>query len=449
MPPEVLVGRSFEFVIRVNNLGDGELQDVTLTDTTEGGARIEDATPKAEKVEGKESTWRLGTLGPRQTREVRIRAVAVDETPITGCAVATFRPSVCATTRVVRPAVELTKSLPAETILCDPFPVKLTIRNSGTSALNDVRITDNLPEGLKTDFGESKKVFEVGRLNPGESREVSFSAKASRTGRFANTASTTSAEGAEATAEAAINVLQPVLTLSCQTPPAKTLPGIPEAFVQFLGRPFEVCWEIGNSGNAPSANSRLEVIVPAGVDVRSATDSGSASGGRLVWNLGPIASGATRKVCATLVAARAGTYAFQASATGACAAPIETACSVRIQGVNAVLVELVDDPDPIQVGESTTYTIRVTNQGGGLDLQDVAVRVTFPDGMEPAAASNAGQIQAKTVTWNPVPSIPLRQSLTYTVKGKGTAAGDHRLEAQVTARYRETPITEFESTTVY
>ncbi|MGE4181392.1 MAG: hypothetical protein AB7J34_16330 [Limisphaerales bacterium] len=449
VPSEVLVGRSFEIVIRVTNLGEGELQDVTLTDTTEGGARVEDATPKADQVDGKQSTWRLGNLGNRQTREVRVRAVATDETPITGCAVATFRPSACATTRVVRPAIELTKSMPAEALLCDPVPVKLVVRNSGTSALNDVRITDNLPEGLSTDSGESKRTFEVGRLNPGESREVGFGSKASRTGRFVNTASVTSAEGAEASAEAAINILQPVLTVACQTPPARTLQGIPEPFVQFLGRPFEVCWEVGNSGNAPSANSRLDVVVPAGVEVRSATEGGSASGGRIAWNLGPIAPGGTKKVCATLVAARAGTYAFQASANGACAAPVETACSVRIQGVNAVLVELVDDPDPIQVGENTTYTVRDTHQGGGLDLLDVAVRVVFPDGMEPTAASNAGQVQGKTVTWAPVASLPLRQSLAYTVTGKGTAAGDHRLEVLVTTRGRQTPITEFESTTVY
>jgi uncharacterized repeat protein (TIGR01451 family) len=449
MPAEVLVGRTFEFVIKVTNLGDGELQDVLLTDSTEGGARIEEATPKADQVNGKESTWRLGNLGARQSREVRVRAVAIDETPITGCANATFRPGVCATTQVVRPAIELVKTLPADALLCDPIPVKLVVKNSGSSVLNNVKITDNLPEGLRSDSGEGTKSFEVGRLNPGQSREVTFAAKAARPGQFVNKAQVTSAEGAEATAEATVNVLQPVLAVNCQTPVLRTIAGIPEGFAQFLGRPFDVCWEISNTGNAPSANSTVEVVVPAGVVVRSATDGGSVSGGRLVWNLGSLAAGASRKVCATWVAASAGSYEFQASVAGGCAAPVQTRCSVPIQGVNAVLVELVDDPDPIQVGEQTTYTIRVTNQGGGLDLHDVAVQAVFPEGLDPVAASNAGQVNGKSVKWAPVASIPLRQSVTYTVTGRGKSAGDHRVEVQVTTRARQLPIAEVESTTVY
>ena len=37
------------------------------------------------------------------------------------------------------------------------------------------------------------------------------------------------------------------------------------------------------------------------------------------------------------------------------------ACTLWI-GVAAVLLEVVDDPDPIQADEQNTYTIRVTNQ---------------------------------------------------------------------------------------
>ncbi|MBL9127891.1 MAG: hypothetical protein JNL97_09610 [Verrucomicrobiales bacterium] len=117
--------------------------------------------------------------------------------------------------------------------------------------------------------------------------------------------------------------------------------------------------------------------------------------------------------------------------------------------MNAILVELVDDPDPIQVGERTTYTVRVTHQGGALDLRDVAVVARFPEGLEPSAPSHGGQVQGRVVTWAPVPAILPKQSVTYTVVGKGTTAGDHRLEVEVTTRGRKSPITEIESTTVY
>ncbi len=449
MPGEVMVGKPFEFVIKVSNIGGTDLQEVVLTDRTEGGVRIEAATPRADQSNGGESVWRFDVLPARQTREVRVRAVATGETPITGCATATFRPAACATTRVVRPEIQLTKSMPGEALLCDLIPVTVVVRNSGSSALNGVRITDSLPEGLSTEGGESRRVLEVGRLIPGQTREFTFNVKGARTGRFVNPAEVVSDEGAKATAEAAVSILQPVLAVACQPPALRTVTGIEQGFAQFIGRPFEVCWEVRNTGNAPSANSTLQVNLPAGVQVRSAGDGGSASGNRVTWNLGSLAPGASRKVCGTFVAGTAGSYAFEASVAGACAVMATARCTVPIQGVNAILVELVDDPDPIQVGERTTYTVRVTNQGGGLDLLDVGVEAVFPEGMDPVTASNSGQVRGKTVTWAPVGSLPLRQSVTYTVTGVARAVGDLRVEVKVTTRGRQTPITELESTTVY
>jgi hypothetical protein len=121
----------------------------------------------------------------------------------------------------------------------------------------------------------------------------------------------------------------------------------------------------------------------------------------------------------------------------------------RFQRINAILVELVDDPDPVKVGEKSTYTIRVTNQGGGTDLHDVAVLASFPDGLSPFAASNNGGIAGGEVTWRPLPILGLRQSITYSVNAKAKAEGDHRVEIRVTSRDRPEPIIETESTTVY
>lgn len=447
VPTEVLAGQPFDIVYKISNLTDLLVQEVTFAGQADRNFRAEDATPEPDRLADNEATWIIGDLPPRQSREIRVRGAALEEGSVTGCGTVTFNPVLCDTIRVVKPAIQLAKSMPAQVIQCDPIPVRLVVRNNGSSALTGVRVTDMLPAGLQTESGQNTATFDVGTLAPGESKELTFNASATRTGKFTNPARATSAQGVEATTEASITVVKPALTVECQVPALKEMDG--QRFTEFFGRPFEVCWTVQNTGDAVSANTVLEVPVPAGLTFRSATEGGSASGGAVVWNLGSLAPGASRKVCATFVGANAGGFTFSASTRGACASPAATTCSVTIQGISAILVEVVDDPDPIQVGEETTYTIRVTNQGGGLDLRDVVVKAIFPDEMAPGAASGAGQVSGKTVTWPAVANLPVKQAVTYTVKGRALKAGDNRVRFEVTTRERPTPIVELESTTAY
>ncbi len=446
-PSEVLVGQPFEVVYKVSNLTDLLVQDVKLHAHAARNFRGEDASPEPDEMRDGEALWVLGDLPPRESRIIRVRGSALEEGTTSGCVSVSFNPVLCDTIRVVKPAIQLAKSMPAQVIQCDPIPIRLVVRNAGSSPLTNVRVTDSLPNGLATESGQTSVTFDAGTLGPGDSREFTFNALASRTGKFTNPARATSAEGVEASAEASISVVKPALTVACDTPPEMEVAG--QRFTQYFGRPFEVCWTIKNPGDAVSANTILEVPVPEGLTYRSATEGGSLSGSTVVWNLGTLAPEATRKVCATFVAANAGNFTFNATTRGACATPASTTCSIRIQGISAILVEVVDDPDPIQVGEETTYTIRITNQGGGLDLKDVVVKAIFPEGLEPGAASHGAQTVGKTVTWPAVSNLQLRQSLVYTVKGRAVRSGDKRLQVEVTTRDRPTPIIEIESTTTY
>lgn len=447
VPAEVLAGKPFSYEYKVINLTDYTLTDVTVMDRVTDNFQVSDASPRATAVNNGVATWKLDTLGPRETKTIKVTGSASNEGTITTCGWATYSPILCEPIRVVKPAIELVKTMPAQVTQCDPIPVKLVVRNSGSSTLTGVKVTDTLPSGLTTQDGQSTATFDAGTLTAGQSKEFSFVAKAARTGSFTNPAKVTSAQGVEDDAQASVTVTKPALTIACLVPAVKEVSTL--KFTEFIGRPFEVCWEVKNTGNAPSAATVVSVPLPAGLTFRSATEGGTSAGGNVSWNIGVLAPGASKKVCATFSGANGGTYNFAATANGTCADPATSTCSVFIQGVNAILVEVVDDPDPIQVGEETTYTIKVTNQGGGLDLLDVAVVATFPDEIQPGVASNNGRVSGKTVTWPVVPSIAVKQSVTYTVKGKGLRTADARLKVDVTTQLRQTPITEVESTTVY
>ena len=451
VPAEVLAGKPFSYEFKVVNLTDCPLANVQVWDKVTDNFATSDSSPKADSVSGGIASWKFDTLGPRETKTIKVNGSASAEGTITTCGWAVYSPILCEPIKVVKPALELVKTMPEQVTQCDPIPVKLVVKNSGSSRLTQVKVTDSLPAGLTTDAGQSSVSFDAGTMDPGQSKEFSFTAKASKTGSFVNPAKAASAEGVEASAQDNVKVVKPALAIACVTPALKDLSvgNYQAKYTEFIGRPFDVCFEVKNTGDAAAANTVVSVPVPSGLTFRSATEGGANSGGTVSWNLGTLAPGSSKKACMTLSGATGGKYDFSATAKGVCADPASTSCDVLIQGVNAILVEVVDDPDPIQVGETTTYTIKVTNQGGGLDLIDVAIKAAFPAEVDPASPSNNGVISGKNVTWPVVPKLAVKQTLTYTVKGKGLTAGDARLKVDVTTQARSTPITELESTTVY
>jgi uncharacterized repeat protein (TIGR01451 family) len=77
---------------------------------------------------------------------------------------------------------------------------------------------------------------------------------------------------------------------------------------------------------------------------------------------------------------------------------MQSACDTVVTGISALLLENADDPDPVGVGESTVYTVKVTNQGTADDT-NVRLVVEFPAELDPVTASDAGEVAGKTVTF--------------------------------------------------
>jgi len=329
----------------------------------------------------------------------------------------------------------LTKSEPADETICDPIPVTLDVKNTGSSALTGVQIADTLPAGMTSD-GKSALTFDIGNLAPGESKEVKYNATASATGKLVNTAKATSTQGVSAEASATTTVHQPVLAVTCKSPDQ-----------QFMGRKFDVCYTVNNSGDAPAAGSTLAVAVPAGLTVAGTTGNGQVKDSTITYDLGSIDAGASQNVCATFVSATAGTYAFAGTTKGTCAAAASTSCSTKVVGISAILLEKADDPDPVAIGDTTTYTVKVTNQGSA-DDSNVQVIVTIAPELVPVSTSE-GTIDGQTVTLPAVPTLAAKQAVTYKIVAKGVKAGDGHTLFKLSSDVLTSPISAEESTHVY
>jgi uncharacterized repeat protein (TIGR01451 family) len=436
VPAEVLAGQNFDYAYKVSNLTDYPLQMVTLMDRVSPNFTGTQADPQPTGTSGGVATWQLGNLGPKETKDIHVKGSSAEEGSVTTCGWATYSPVLCEDVKVVKANIQLTKTEPSDVLICDPIPVTLVVKNNGSSSLTGVKVVDTLPDGL-TSNGQGSLAFDVGNLAPGESKELKFNANAAKTGQFSNAAKATCSQGISADATASTTVHQPVLTIACKAPDER-----------FMGRPFDVCFTVANTGDVPAAGAVAQVATPAGLTFRSATAGGQVSGNNVVWDLGSLAANAPQNVCVTFVSVSAGTFAFNGTAKGACATEVSTSCQSRVVGVAAILLEKADDPDPIGVGETTTYTVKITNQGTA-DDSNVKMVVTIAPELVPVSATGNGTIDGQTVTFPVVPRLAPKDAVSYQIVAKGVKAGDGHTVFKLTSDVLTSAISAEESTHVY
>jgi uncharacterized repeat protein (TIGR01451 family) len=433
MPPEVSL--SGEFMASLHLTAQACAANVVVHDTVPDNASYVRSEPAA-TVAGKQLTWQIGDVDAGDSRDIKVWLKAEQEGTIVNCASVSADPRTCASTRVVHPAIELTKNEPQDVTICDPIPVTLVVKNTGSSQLTGVKVSDNLPNGLTSD-GKSSLEFNAGTLAPGESKEFKFNAVASTTGKHDNAAQVTSDQGVTAKASASTTVHQALLTIACKAPEER-----------YMGRPFDVCFTVANSGDSAAAGAVAQVPVPSGLTFRSATAGGQLSGNNVTWDLGSLAANGSQQVCATFVSAVAGTYQFNGTAKGTCAKEVSSTCQTRVIGVAAILLEKSDDPDPVGVGETTTYTVKITNQGSADDA-NIRMVVTIAPELAPVSATGDGSIDGQTVTFPAVPRLAAKDAVTYKIVAKGVKAGDGHTSFKLTSDVLKSAISAEESTHVY
>ena len=435
-PSQVLVGQPYAYTYAVSNLTDETLENVTVVDRVTSDFTPTDSDPAANSTGDGKATWNLGTLAPKDSKTITVKGSSADEGVVTTCGWASYNPVVCQDIRVVKANIALTKTEPSDALICDPIPTTLSVKNTGTSPLTGVQITDTLPTGETAD-GKSSLTFDAGNLAPGDSTNFQYNGTATATGPLVNNAKVTSTEGVTADASATVTVHQPVLAITCKATEQ-----------QYIGRKFDVSYTVSDTGDAPAAGSKLEVTVPAGLEVASA-GTGTAANGKIDYDLGTVDTNSPQTVTASFTSAAAGTFDFAGSVSGTCAAAATTTCESKVVGIPAILLEKSDNPDPVAVGDTTVYTVKVTNQGSA-DDSNVAISILVDSELVPVSSDQPNAtINGQTVTFPVIPTLGTKQAVTYTIVAKGVTAGDAHTKFILSSDNVTTPITAEESTTVY
>ena len=438
MPDETRVGQAFDYTVRLTNLTDMEIRDLVLTEQLPAGLDVTGVEPQPESRGDGTLTWKWANLAARGSRTLRVRGSAARPESLTCCAKVTFAAVSCATTRIVQPELVLTKTTPPEVVLCDPITLEMVVRNNGTGVARNVRIVDTLPEGWTTESGQASLVAKAGDLAAGESRRFTATIRSSRAGRFTNTARATEDGGLTAEASSTTVVHQPVLAVSKSGPERR-----------YIGRPATFEITVANTGDAPARDTVLLDTIPAGAQFVSASDGGQATDSGVRWDLGTLAPNAKKTVRIALKLMQKGTIRNVATARAYCAEASAVA-TVDVRGIPAILLEVIDVADPIEVGNNETYEIAVVNQGSA---NGTNIRITCTVPPEEEYVSSTGPTKASvdgpTVTFAPLASLAPGAKVTYKVVVKGVAAADVRFKVSMTSDQAQRPVEETESTNVY
>ena len=431
MPGEVAFGQEFMYQLQV--YANENVADVIVRDTVPEGAVYVRSEPPA-KVTGNLLEWNLGEMDAGQVREIRVWLRPEREGRLGSCATVHALSRVCAFTMVGRATLALTKTGPATAVIGEDVSYNIVVSNSGNAVAKGVVVTDTVPEGLTHASGQSTLSFNVGDLGPTQSRSIPVVLKGVKRGRHVNAATATSSNAGKVSADAATTIFQPGLQVSKVGPQE-----------QFIGKSADYTITVSNIGDTKLSNVTVTDSAPAATRIIAAPGA-AISDTQAAWRLTELGPGEKKTFNITLTTATAGTHANSVvAAAGGLTANAQAATIWR--GVGGMLVEAVDDPDPILVGGTTTYTVRITNQGSG-DLLNINTIGSFPKELTPVAAQG-GTVDGQTVRFQTVARLTSKQSVEFKVTARGANEGDGRVKFTFTEDSLTAPVIKEESTRVF
>jgi uncharacterized repeat protein (TIGR01451 family) len=440
-PPTSKVNQPVTYQLMVKNLCSAPVYQVVVRNKLPAGIKVQGTEPRATN-EGNIWTWDLGTLQPHQEKRLDMQILPEVKGDLACQASVTFTGSSLARLRVREPKLTLKATAPEKVLLGDDATVTLTVTNPGDGQADHVQIKAMLSEGLEHTRGRAVD-FEIGDLGPNESRSVQLVCTTKVGGEQKCDAVATADANLTAQDSAVLEVILPRLALTVNGPK-----------LRYLDRHATYVFHVSNPGTAPATNVTVADQVPQGFKFLTASDGGHLDfATRTVsWFVGDLTPGMSRDVSMEVVAVNTGIHKHQATAVAARGLKTEAEAVTRVEGLSALLMELVDLDDPVEIGAETAYEIRVTNTGSKTET-NLQLVCTIPDKMEfRGAECGAGcksHLQGKELTFEALPKLAPRADVLYRVKVKGLAAGDLRFRARITADGLTDPVLKEESTKVY
>jgi len=439
-PEEVQVGREATFRVKVTNSGQITAQGVQVYDEVPRGARLAGTSPQASRDAQGKVVWDLGALKPGEEASVEMQVMPEEEGEIGSVATVRFNADASARCIATKPELTVRTSAPSQVLIGEEATLSITISNPGSGVAYAVILEEHVPPGFRHAAGDMLENA-LGDLQPNESRQLELTLVAEKPGVFTNLLSARAEANLKVEDQFQIEVIAPQLDVALAGPKHR-----------YLERQATYEISVSNPGTAPARNVELVAHLPAGLDYVTANNQGQyeAATRTVHWFLEELPVEEPGSVRLTTMPVEMGEQTLRYTCTGEPGLSIEGEQPVVVEGIAAILFQVVDVEDPIELGGETMYEVRVVNQGSKAATH-VQLVATVPPGMQAVAAEGpvSYRIDGNRVIFDPLPRLAPKADTTYRVRVQGLQPGDLRLSVQLQTAEMDTPVTKEESTRVY
>jgi uncharacterized repeat protein (TIGR01451 family) len=439
-PDEIQVGKPALFIIKVRNAGAVAAHGVEIHDDIPQGTQFISAKPAPAQPTPGKLVWALGSMKPGDEATVQLQLMPVAEGEIGSLATVHFQAAASVKTRATRPAIKLQVSMPSAVMIGQNLTMKINISNPGSGVATGVVLTENVPSGLKHLAG-SELELEIGALRPGESRELDLTLSAAEAGHMVNLLTAHGDANLRAEDRSELDVLAPGLKLGMSGPKRR-----------YLERNATFTVSVSNPGTAAARDVELAATLPKGMKFVDANNLGQfdPATNTVYWSLDELPAQETGTVTVTALPQESGDLKLQVRGKARQGLSDALEETVAVDGLAALLFELVDVNDPIEVNGQTSYQIRVINQGSKA-ANNVRVVVLLPPEMRSLGveAPVRYQVDGQRILFEPIGQLAPKADTVFTVKAQAIGAGDLRVRAQLMSDEIRSPITKEESTRVF
>lgn len=441
VPTEIRPNQDIRYVVRLTNQSTFTVDEIVHTEVLSDSLEFVSAEPYPEERDG-ELVWTFDGFGPGETQTITVegKSLRTGSLRYTGDTALGFGlGSLSLAANAIQPELSLGVSNPSVALINEEIPVSINFRNSGTAPIQDARLVHTFPKGLLTADGKSRLELAVGDFAPGEVKNIDVSLKGVQTGNYQTQLRATAKDGINAVATLETSVVKPELVITADAPK-----------LRYVGNIIAYTIEVKNVGDGVAQDTMISQVLSDGTSLASADQGGAAEGRTVVWNVGTLTPGQSKVVTTRVVGERIMIARSTAQASATAADNVQAVMVTDVEGIEALLVEVVDDNDPVPVGEYITYDVEVTNTGS-LEATGISLVATLASEMEFVESTGASKsrLEGNSLIFDVLPALAPSAKATWKVRVKAVGEGDLRFRLDVKSDQLQRPVSEEESSNFY